>query len=118
MSTHVNSGKDPYVEKVESLIKEFAGNDISIGEHTSIQYDLGIEGDDAGDLMEEYSRRFSVNLDGFIFEKYFDYEGGFNPVVYLSSLLKREKNKTRKVSLTVAMLVDGCKRGRWNDSEN
>ena len=39
--------------------------------NSSIQDDLGVDGDDAGDLMREYSQKFRVDLSAFEFKKYF-----------------------------------------------
>jgi hypothetical protein len=74
--------------------------------------DLGIDGDDGVELMENFSKEFQVDLSTFQFDKYFGIESGFNPIMWVlsiffcSSILKLE-------SLTVQDLVDSAKAKRW-----
>jgi len=44
---------------------------------------LGIDGDDAADLLNAFAAAFKVDLSAFDFEAYFGREAGFNPFVWL-----------------------------------
>ncbi len=46
--------------------------DINI--ETSIEQDLGVTGEDAEELIKEISKKFNVNIDDFVFAKYFNDE--------------------------------------------
>ena len=93
-----------------------------IHEHTSVRKDrlsentilqkLGLDGDDADELMIEYAQKFHVDMDDYDFEEYFDVEGTFGPIYDLYLLLfKREKLK--KTDISVAELVDAAMAGKW-----
>jgi len=57
---------------------------------TEIETDLGISGDDAWELMQKFSKKYSVDLTNFKFDRYFTPEGAHSSwilwiPVYLSS---------------------------------
>lgn len=80
---------------------------------TELQRDLGIEGDDAFDLVEAFAEEFEVDPGDFDFHRYFGPEG-FNPLSLVFSLFrKREK----PVGLTLAMLEKAAKLGVWRTTE-
>jgi len=58
----------------------------SLSLETRIGEDLGVDGDDAVELLEEYSKRFSVDISNFSFDDYFGPEVGFNPFYFLCNL--------------------------------
>jgi acyl carrier protein len=41
-----------------------------------LNFELGIDGDDAVELFEEFSKQFNVDLSSFQYDKYFGPEGG------------------------------------------
>ena len=45
--------------------------------------DLGIDGDDASDLLKAFAQEFQVDLSDFKFDTYFGPEAGGNPFVWL-----------------------------------
>ncbi|OJW79856.1 MAG: hypothetical protein BGO69_13535 [Bacteroidetes bacterium 46-16] len=61
-------------------IKEFVAAhqwvDISeITDHTRIEEDLGITGDDASELLVAFGKKFNVDVSHFMFDEYFNPEG-------------------------------------------
>jgi acyl carrier protein len=46
----------------------------SITRETLIEDDLGVTGDDAAELILEYSKKYNVDISNFIFTKYFNEE--------------------------------------------
>jgi len=82
--------------------------------------DLGIDGDDAVELMEEFSKRFNVDLQTFHIGEYFGCEGLpptflFN---WLAIIFKRLLGKSTHEAaglkpLSVARLVQAAEKKRW-----
>jgi acyl carrier protein len=67
------------VDEVIRAISEFcAVPKHKISERTSLLYDLGIDGDDADDLMTMLEKRFSVDLSDLDLSRYFRGEGIFS----------------------------------------
>lgn len=60
---------------VMNFIKEEYGWEKDSSFHTLIEDDLGISGDDASEMMDKFSKKYSVDLSGFTFSKYFSPEG-------------------------------------------
>ena len=55
-----------------SFIREQIGEyDICITRETLIEDDLGVTGDEAEDLIVNFAKRYSVNVDKFVFVDYF-----------------------------------------------
>ena len=81
----------------------------SVNMDTSLNYDLGIDGDDAIEFFEKIQEEFHVNLSTFIIEDYDKYFGpeGFNPLELVMILLKRSKKPER---FTIQMLIAACKK--------
>ena len=70
-------------EQLIELIAEkqmIAPNSIT-GESTF--YQMGIDGDDAVELIEEFSERFGVDMSGFVCSRYFGPEAAWNPLIFI-----------------------------------
>lgn len=66
-----NLKKDQLIE----LVSRKSGiNKEKINMETSIEQDLGVTGEDAEELIKEISKKFKVNIDDFVFAKYFNNE--------------------------------------------
>lgn len=66
---------------IRNQIREFA---LPIDEHSRIEDDLGITGEDAEELIRAISSRFCIDIEFFNFEKYFYAE----PSVFISESCK------------------------------
>ncbi|MBU2714257.1 DUF1493 family protein [Zooshikella harenae] len=77
---------------------------------TRIFHDLGVDGDDAVELLEAYSEKFQVNLDKFSINQYFGEEAPLNPLDLVTYLL-RGKLQADKKPLTIKDLLDGIEKG-------
>jgi len=74
---------------------------------TRLSADLGMEGDDAREFMEEFFHRFSVNRGDFRTDEHFGPEAGWSPLFFL---LRRRGLRDVRVS----QLVEAIRRGRWD----
>jgi acyl carrier protein len=77
-----------YLEEIKSFLKENGWENCEdINSFTCIEEDLGISGQDAYDLIADFSKKFAVNIDDFVFLKYFTPDGldlfNFNFIISL-----------------------------------
>lgn len=72
---------------------------------------MGIDGDDAIEFMEAFSKKFDVDLSAFEFDKYFGSENSaaFRAVWY--ALFKRKKVSMKQIS--VENLVTAARIQKW-----
>ena len=99
-------------EEVISFIREWLGcSEKNLSLDTRIGQDLGVDGDDAIELLEEYSRRFSVDLSEFQYNDYFGPEAALNPFYLIYHLfIWLTKNRTILKPLYIRDLVEGAKK--------
>lgn len=69
---------------------------------TDINRELGIEGDDANELMPEFFERFSINIDNYDPYRYFVPEG------YDFFFLQAKRGQARQDSYNVGHALFGC----------
>jgi hypothetical protein len=105
-------------QQVKAFVAEFIGVDrhqLHLG--STIFGDLRVDGDDAANLIEEFARRFSVDLTGYDHRRYFGTEE-FNPAgtlwVALRQLVGLSPEKAAGLDpVTIQSLVESARGGRW-----
>lgn len=75
---------------------------------TDVARDLGVDGDDANDLMVEFFRRFSIELNDYDPYRYFVGEG------YNIFAFRRTKDRRGNIPLRVGMLYLAIQKKRWD----
>ena len=80
----------------------------TIGLTTSINFDLGCNGDDARHLMEALEEQFGVDFEDYDAYRY------FQPEEFDVLLKRRAKGRGDKVPLTIGMLYQTVKSQRWD----
>ncbi len=75
---------------------------------TDVARDMGVDGDDANDLMVEFFERFSIDLNDYDPYRYF-LEEGFNLFSF-----RRAKDRRGNIPLRVGMLYSALKARRWD----
>ena len=78
---------------------------------TRIGEDLGVDGDDASDLLTAFASRFHVDLAGFQFARHFCPEAGWSLFYALYYLFT---GRGRGEPVTVGQLADAAERGVWS----
>lgn len=98
------------VKIIEVFLSEETGisiDDISI--KSDLLKDLGVDGDDAVELIVKFGEKFGVDIKKFNYQDYFGPECAFFPLFFLMpSWWKRKHMK----SLTVSDLIDAVKKGK------
>ena len=98
-------------------VKQFVADNLHIPidnltSETRLLHDLGIDGDDAIEFLEQYSEKFHVDISNMNFDSYFGPEAGFNPIYYLLNKLFC-KEKLKKISLTIDDLIKAAEKKEW-----
>ncbi|QVK32106.1 DUF1493 family protein [Pseudomonas syringae] len=75
---------------------------------TDVARAMGVDGDDANDLMVEFFERFSIDLNDYDPYRYF-LEEGFNFFSF-----RRAKDRRGNIPLRVGMLYSALKARRWD----
>ena len=71
--------EDMFQQLIAFIRSEIREDGHPITRNTLLEDDLGVTGDEAGELIANFSKRFNVNIDKFIFDSYFyDEPGVFN----------------------------------------
>lgn len=78
---------------------------------TELLEDLGVDGDDAFELLQRFSEEFKVDLSTFQFDQYFGSEGGADLFVLLASIIFGKNNNLK--SVTIEDLVSAALAKRW-----
>jgi acyl carrier protein len=97
-------------EVIEFIAKELGISKMKLKMESRMFHDLGVDGDDAGEFIVAFSKRFDVDISDFIFNDYFGNEG-CNPFALFISLFNSKKLKP----LTVAMLIEAAENKCWKE---
>lgn len=82
---------------------------------TSVNNDLGMDGDDGVEFMEAFSRRFAVDLGRFPHDNYFGVEAAANPISMIASMVRwvTTGSSTKLSPLTLRQLAEAVENGSW-----
>jgi acyl carrier protein len=99
--------KTETLHEVIQLVAEYSGvAESSITASTRLGEDLGVDGDDASDLIAAFASRFHVDIAVFDFSRHFGPEAGFSPFSIHPS--------PRLEPVTVGHLAETVERGAWS----
>lgn len=104
-------------ETLESRIIDFVARQTAEPTHrltllVDLRKDLGVEGDEAEELMTQFAQEFDVDMRDFQFSKYFGPEAPFSLIWYLYMKFF-EPRLLKFTPLTVADLVQSARQKRW-----
>ena len=104
------------LEEVKDFVAEFWGEQRnSLSAETSINVDLGMDGDDAAEFMRAFSDHFCVDLDDFPYDRHFGPEAAATTFSVIEAIILRVETGrwTSLVPLTLGELTDAAERRRW-----
>jgi acyl carrier protein len=78
---------------------------------TRLAEDLGVDGDDADDLIRRFSKEFAVDMSRFDFARFFGPESAFNPLSLFWPPWWRMRRRLK--TLTIADLIHVAESKRW-----
>lgn len=97
-------------EKITEELIDFLSLQLSIPKEKinldrSLFHDFGVDGDDAYELINEYSKKFSVDISNFDILKYFGTEESASPIKMVMEVFTKS-NASNTPKLTVGSLVN------------
>jgi hypothetical protein len=99
-------------ERVMQMIADQTGGRRSgLRLDTDLARDLGLDGDDARELLLRFSGDFEVSLVNLQFHRHFGSEAGFNPLALLRPSWWRWQSE--RVPITIADLVEAARTRTW-----
>ncbi len=113
------------LSEITALAAQFTGKEpADISPSARLYADLGLTGDDAHGLMAVFADQFKVNMDGFVWLRFFDDDGAdfVGPALVLAARLLSTRFDERWTSvlaaereITLTHLVEVAARGAWFD---
>jgi hypothetical protein len=107
---------DELLDRVMDFVSDFWGapKDRLAGE-TSVNEDLGVDGDDGVEFMLAFGERFAVDLTAFPHDKYFGPEAAATPLSLIEGLMRRVTKGRWSVltPLTLNVLAEAAEQRRW-----
>ena len=104
----------------EEVGRPLFGKEPTLVPSTRVNYDLGIDGDDATEFLEKLFDTFNIaSVESFPLNRYFSGEGIDPPALLgaipaLFQLIRTGKRFESKQSLTLGMLLEAARAGRWD----
>jgi hypothetical protein len=106
--------------RVQKFVAENAGTTVNRLEFsTTLRGDIGLEGDDAFEMMTAFAQQFNVDMRTYVHDKHFGPEGcGCFPLTLVlywlrSEALPRTPWLGEEVPITVGNLVEAARAGKW-----
>ncbi len=81
-----------------------------------LRRDIGVDGDDADDLMCDFAKQFNVDMTGFDFDAHFGPEGlGCLPIIFFRSLRHKLRGEPppSSVPITIRDLIVAAESHKW-----
>lgn len=110
---------DTVAEEIIGILRQYVGRRRRITMETTLFVDLGLFGDDAWEILDEFSRRFHVDMSQFRFESHFLYEGHscletiIMPLAFWRRYCVRGRRNQGLIPINLQQLVATARCGRW-----
>ncbi|RTL59052.1 MAG: DUF1493 family protein [Sphingobacteriales bacterium] len=101
------------IHDIIDLVKEKTGDD-DVNESTDIFEDLGCVGDDFHELIEEYAKKYNVDMTSYLWYFHADEEGGWNSIG--GTFFKPPYERIKRIPVTPLMLLKFATKGKWEIS--
>ncbi|TAM49292.1 MAG: DUF1493 family protein [Paraburkholderia sp.] len=113
--------KDAAWERMEEFAREelgrpLFGGRLSLQPTSRLEEDLGLTGLDAVEFIDKWAQTFNVQEQEFPYRSYFSPEGQQLLSSFLGLFSKRFR-RPALVPLTLGMLAEAARRGRWDTAE-
>jgi hypothetical protein len=93
------------------FVRDQTGSD-EVFENSDIAEDLGVDGDDFDELINNFAKKFNVDISPCLWYFHFTEEGNWNSIggAFFSSPDKRVK----RIPVTPSMLFEFARKGKWD----
>ncbi|KVP53630.1 acyl carrier protein [Burkholderia ubonensis] len=100
----------------EELGKPIFGGPLKLTPDSRIEEDLRLTGLDAVEFIDKWAETFGVEAQGFPYNRYFGPES-LDVIQSVLGLFSKKHRDPELVPLTLGMLAEAMRRGRWNTAE-
>ncbi|WP_206951300.1 DUF1493 family protein [Trinickia acidisoli] len=100
----------------EELGRPLFGGQLNLQPTSRLEEDLGLTGLDAVEFIDRWAETFNVQAKGFPYRRYFGPEGQQLLSSFLGLFAKRFR-RPELVPLTLGMLAEAMRRGKWDTAE-
>ena len=102
------------IQEIVSLLAKKTGLKVAeLSLDARLLHDLGVDGDDARELILAFAHEFGVDISAFRFSKHFRSEPSLLNVLWFLPSHKEERIE-RKVPVTIRDLVEAARSKTWN----
>ena len=100
------------IEEIKHFIVDKAGCKYEeVKEGADIDHDLGCTGDDFDELISEFSSRFNVNMENYLWYFHTDEEGNSNSIGRM--FFKTPNERVKHIAVTPDVLLESANSGEW-----
>ncbi|KWN97249.1 MULTISPECIES: DUF1493 family protein [Burkholderiaceae] len=100
----------------EELGKPIFGGPLKLTPDSRIEEDLRLTGLDAVEFIDKWAETFGIEAQGFPYNRYFGPES-LDVIKSVLGLFSKKHRDPELVPLTLGMLAEAMRRGRWNTAE-
>ncbi|KVD94280.1 acyl carrier protein [Burkholderia stagnalis] len=100
----------------EELGKPIFGGPLKLTPDSRIEEDLRLTGLDAVEFIDKWAETFGIEAQGFPYSRYFGPES-LDVIKSVLGLFSKKHRDPELVPLTLGMLAEAMRRGRWNTAE-
>lgn len=100
----------------EQLGRPLLGGRLKLTPDSRLEEDLRLTGLDAVEFIDKWAEEFNVEAQGFPYDRYFGPES-LDVIRSILGLFSRRFRDPELVPLTLGMLAEATRRGRWNTEE-
>ncbi|ACR29127.1 DUF1493 family protein [Burkholderia glumae] len=100
----------------EELGRPIFGGPLKLTPDSRIEEDLRLTGLDAVEFIDKWAETFSIEAQGFPYNRYFGPES-LDVIKSVLGLFSKKHRAPELVPLTLGMLAEAMRRGRWSTAE-
>ncbi|MGB3007375.1 MAG: DUF1493 family protein [Chitinophagaceae bacterium] len=101
-----------FLQEVFLFLENQTGCELSeFNSETDIHTDLGVSGDDFHEMIDEFSKKFNVDIASYLWYFHTEEEGGWNSIG--SSFFKPPNERVTRIPVTPGLLLESANLGKW-----
>ena len=99
-------------EEIKSFIVDKTGcEENEVTSNCDLMNDLGCSGDDFHELIDDYAKKYKVNMDNYLWYFHTDEEGHSNSIGRI--FFKVPYERVKQIPVSPALLLESANEGRW-----
>lgn len=100
------------IEEIKSFIVDKTGcEENEVSSNCDLMNDLGCSGDDFHELIDDYAKKYKVNMDNYLWYFHTDEEGHSNSIGRI--FFKAPYERVMQIPVTPTILLESANEGKW-----